>query len=260
MKIMTEGGFVSLNMPNLIYYTSLSDIKTVDTPIHIFNLIDENIHTKPFRFQELLGEEIATFMGRESIHYFLTKKDNCDFLGSYSFDIDGECYPNDFKWNILYRKGKRYTNTSDFIPFFLNQSKSKEAKKKFLVDLYQTFAIDLYMRQKDRADCNCMLLKENKDLYFSPMYDYSDSFHEGDSTLFFTYENPFYNLDHKNFPNFLENYPEFLVYLRQVKEINLMKMINSIKERYYFSYSDLFLDYWKRQEETSQKMLDKVIK
>lgn len=259
MKIMTEGGFVYLSMPNLIYYTPLSDIKTIDTPIHVYK-DNEKIHTKSFNFQELLGEEIATFMGRESVHYFLTEKDNCHFLASYNFDTDGECYPNDFKWNILYKKGKRYTNTTDFIPFFLKQIKSKESKDKFLVDLFQTFAIDLYMRQKDRADCNSMLLKDGKDLYFSPMYDYSDSFHPGDSSDFFNYENPFFNLDYHNYSEFLNKYPEFLDYLYQIKEIDLMKIIDRIKNKYYFSYSELFLDYWKQQEEMSQKLLEKIIK
>lgn len=260
MVVTTEIGSVYLNDANLIYYTPLSDIKTTDTPIFVLDEKKDNFYRKPFKFQELLGEEIAIFMGRESIHYFLTEKDNCHFLTSYNFDIDGECYPNDFKWNILYKKGKRYTNTNDFIPFFLKQSKSIESKKKFLVDLFQTFAIDLYMRQKDRADCNSMLLKDGKDLYFSPMYDYSDSFHPGNSSDFFNYENPFCNLDYHNYSEFLNKYPEFLDYLYQIKEIDLMKIIDRIKNKYYFSYSELFLDYWKQQEEMSQKLLEKIIK
>lgn len=259
MKVTTEIGPIYLSKINPIYFTSLSEIKTIDTQVSIIN-DDNGIYTKPFKFQELLGEEIATFMGRESIHYFLASKNNCNFLGSYSFDIDGECYPNDLKWNILYRKGRIYTNTTDFIPFFLKQSKSKESRDKFLVDLYQTFAIDLYMRQKDRADCNSMLLKDGKDLYFSPMYDYSDSFHANDSENYFTYENPFFNIDHNNYSIFLERYPEFLNYLNQAKEINLMKIIEHIKERYHFSYNDQFIEYWKNQEEISQKMLEKITK
>ncbi len=255
-------------------YNKLEDIKTKDTP---FTVPDEKssyisfcdgkrVFRKSFSFRELLGEEIATFMGRDTIHYFLLLKDNIYYLASFPFLEQKECYPDDLKefaFSNWKKKKKDKDCYEDFIPFFLGQSKSKPMKEKFLMTLYQTFAIDTYMRQTDRYSCNTMLYQEKENLFWAPMYDYSYSFASFDSEkdVFesFFYLNPFFSMKLNDYTEFLNRYPEFFNYLKQIETMDLMMQIDNIKRKYCFSYSIEFLDYWKKQEEMSQKVIQKIM-
>ncbi|MDE5586839.1 MAG: hypothetical protein K2I72_00530, partial [Bacilli bacterium] len=144
-------------------YNQILDIKTEDTPFlvpdqessYISLCGGKRVYRKSFSFRELLGEEIATFMGRDTIHYFLLLKDNVYYLASFPFIEQTECYPDDLKElaSLNYDENDKIC-CQNFIPFFLEQSKSEAMKRKFLTTLYQTFAIDTYMRQTDRYSCN----------------------------------------------------------------------------------------------------------
>lgn len=255
-------------------YNQISDIQTGDTPFsvpdqkssYIAFCDGKRVFRKFFSFRELLGEEIATFMGRDTVHYFLLLKDNVFYLASFPFIEKKECYPDDLK-ELALTDNQTSKNDSEYyrnyIPFFLEQSKDRIMREKFLKELYQTFAIDTYMRQKDRCSCNTMLCQENGNLFWAPMYDYGYSFENFDSedeTLKdFFYQNPFFEMELKDYSEFLNLYPEFLVYLEQIQKLDLMKLIENIKEKYFFYYSTHFLDYWKRQKEMSQQVIQKII-
>lgn len=255
-------------------YNQIEDIQTEDTPfsvpdkksLYISFCDGKRIFRKSFSFRELLGEEIATFMGRDTIHYFLLFKENVFYLASFPFIEQKECYPDDFK--ELYLPNRQdFENDNEYgqnyIPFFLKQSKDQKMREKFLKELYQSFAIDTYMRQTDRCSCNTMLYQEKDNLFWTPMYDYGCSFGNFDSEeevlKNFFYQNPFFSMKLQDYSKFLTLYPEFSIYLKQIQRLDLMKSIQNIKDKYCFSYSNRFLDYWKSQEEMSQKVIQKIM-
>lgn len=252
-------------------YNQLFNLRTIDTPFlvpdHEESFISfyngERIFRKSFSFQELLGEEIATFMERDTIHYFLLLKENVFYLASFPFLDQKECYPDDLKEDILYAQNKEVTDEKNFIPFFLEQSKTREMRESFLITLYQTFAIDTYMRQTDRCSCNSMLYQENSNLLWAPMYDYNFSFGSFESIKevlkSFNYQNPFFSMTLRDYSTFLELYPDFLNYLKQIQTLDFEKILLNIKDKYCFSYTEDFLSYWKRQEEVSQRVIQKII-
>lgn len=260
-----------------MFKNSLSSIvclQTIDTPFEVpdyeFSFIStcrgKRIFRKAFSLEELIGEEIAKFMNRESIHYFLLKKDGILQLGSYPIIEREECYPNDLKEDILFSENDfdgddRYEN---YVPFFLEQSKNPINRDKFLDDLYKTFAIDTYMRQKDRCSCNCMMYQDNNNLCWAPMYDYADSFSKFENIKEelnnYFYENPFFIMNLVDYSDFLDLYPDFNNYLKRIQNVDLQKVLRTIQSKYCFRYSNELLDYWKRQEELSQTVLQKVIR
>lgn len=255
-------------------YNQMEDIQTEDTPFSVpdrkssyISFCDgKRIFRKSFSFRELLGEEIATFMGRDTIHYFLLLKENVFYLASFPFIEQKECYPDDLKELYLPNSQNSESDSEcykNYIPFFLEKSKDQAMRKRFLNGLYQSFAIDTYMRQTDRCSCNTMLYQEKGNLFWAPMYDYGCSFENFDSEEAvlknFFYQNPFFSMKSQDYLEFLTLYPEFLVYLNQIQRLDLMKLIGNIKEKYCFSYSTRFLDYWKNQEEMSQKVIQKIM-
>lgn len=240
----------------------------------------KRIFVKAFNIRELIGEELANFMGRPSIHYFLLERNGIIQLASYPIleDLDHVIYPGDLIDDLIDSSTKTPFDDDfakgDCIPFFLDYCHTEEAKESFLTNLFQTFAIDTYMRQEDRCSCNCMMYKQSGQLYWAPMYDYEASFptfknfsscpiqekEELENYLnFFYYYNPFFELGIDQYSFFLEQYPEFRNYLEKIRNVSLSHILTIIKEHFAFSYSQEFTDYWLYQEEISQKVLSKVL-
>ncbi len=259
-------------------FLSIASLQTKDT---FFETVDGNsflptchghrIFVKGFNIRELIGEELANFMERPSARYFLVEKDGVLQLASLPFLSESQqiVYPGDLLEDYEDAvKGSTPFDDSfrlgDAIPFFLNCCHTEEAKDIFLTNLFQTFAIDTYMRQEDRCNCNCMMYECDEGLFWAPMYDYEASFYTFDEEEevfdYFNYDNPFFSLTLEDYRLFLERYPIFRSYLQRVQEVSLSHILTIIKERFAFSYSKEFIDYWSRQEEASQKILSRILK
>lgn len=250
--------------------TDIHNIKTAETPIlsieeaiatpAFFNGYPDGksfiwhkrkIYYKDFNINELIGMYIATYINRETVKYFLINHNGIN-LASYDFkDIDK-------RYLRFYELGIK---TSGDWKDILSICPNKDNKEKLLEQLSQMIAQDIYMRQEDRHVKNYMFARDKKEnISLAPSYDYTLTFDPDDLGEYKKYQTNFFSykigddLEHNEFHHGIKKYLHLLQQMNLISDI-----IKPIEEDFSFKFDDSILDDYKKEEETSQKILSKII-
>ena len=120
------------------------------------------------------------------------------------------------------------------------------------------FALDVYMGQKDRNHWNFIFEKYDNNIHLGPLYDYEYSFGRIDDNI--SYKNPLYNFCCTDDYEILYNiFPQFLDNLKFYEKLDLISIINEIGTELKLNLKNSDIEYYKSQEELSQKVLQKII-
>lgn len=121
-------------------------------------------------------------------------------------------------------------------------------------------ALDIYMRQEDRNLENYIFELFNNSISLGPLYDYTVAFDYYNNELQFFYHNGFVFLGQKEeFEELYKSYPIFKNYLEKVSKLDLVKLIKQIFEENYFRMNDKIVESYKKEEEKTQKLLQKIL-
>lgn len=230
----------------------------------------DNYYFKPFYLQELIGSTIAKNISLETVNYKLFK--NCPFdskqkssdimLASLDFKKENNFYFNIFSF-IEINCPELYDTMylENHLSHYLNQCVDKENRKIFINKFLKLVALDTYMRQKDRCRVNITLCRNKQTNFFdfSPIYDYEKSLLTEDVSKEFFYRNPIWPLNLYTYPIFCDEYPDFKDELTNLQKLDLMALIDEIASKYHFTMTSEIEDYYKKQEEISQLLLQKIL-
>lgn len=121
-------------------------------------------------------------------------------------------------------------------------------------------ALDIYMRQEDRNFENYIFEIFQNAISLGPLYDYTISFDYYNNDLPFFYYNSFVILERKEeYEEIYKAYPFFRIYLEKVSKLDLIKIIEQIFEDNNFRINDKIVENYKKEEEKSQKLLQKIL-
>ena len=140
----------------------------------------------------------------------------------------------------------------------LNCCPLDENKCQLLNEILEMFALDVYMGQKDRNHWNFIFEKYDNNIHLGPLYDYEYSFGRIDDNI--SYKNPLYNFCCTDDYEILYNiFPQFLDNLKFYEKLDLISIINEIGTELKLNLKNSDIEYYKSQEELSQKVLQKII-
>ena len=252
---------------------SFQQVADKNTPTIISNPYDpwyyegKRIYTKMFSIEELIGEIICQEMNIPSVHFeFLKTKENSIVLASRDFYKDGYYYkyPLDmvddaFDFDDEDTELVEDELMVDYLDFFKNQCISKENEEVLLKQIFKMFSIDTYMRQQDRVNCNVQLEINSKTnwIELAPLYDLEYSFRKSSSD--FIYRNPFYGMELENYKFLLTQYPEFKIQLENIRKLNMNLLLQKVESFFQINLPKYAYDYFYEEEETSQKLLHKIL-
>lgn len=217
--------------------------------------LDSFVYYKPFSLEEYIGEYIAKYLGLKTVENFIVDVRSKHFISSKSF-ID---------------KNKKYITPRDFINtgYLLNVNKldkifsllkKYDDLEKLIQDFFKMIALDIYMRQEDRNFENYLFELYNNSISLGPLYDYTIAFDYYNNDLPYFYYNDFVILEKKeDYEELYEFYPFFRTYIEKVKKIDLIELIKKIFEENYFRINDKIVENYKKEEEKTQKLLQKIL-
>ena len=209
-----------------------------------WTVINNNLYYyKLFNFNELIGEYLCKYLGLDSVHNELVIKDKELYLATKSFIEDGYIY--------------KMAEFDDF-DSLLEKCVSKQNRNEIIINHMKLFAIDIYMRQKDREHYSNITYKINKDKYISlaPVYDFSNAFNNNDY-----YNNVYYDIDFDvyEFNNLFKMYPTLRNELEKLYKLDFYYMLCSILSDYKLKMDDKQLMYYEKKSEKSEKILKRVL-
>ncbi|MBE6147410.1 MAG: hypothetical protein E7168_03655 [Firmicutes bacterium] len=250
---------------------NFNQVVTPDTKIILENVFDpwyyegKRIYTKNFSIEELIGEIICQEMNIKSVHFeFLESKKNGIVLASRDFYKDNYSYryPLDMVYDTLGEEEFDLLDDElmiDYLDFFKNLCISQENENFLLQQIFKMFSVDTYMRQEDRVNCNVQLEIDNCTnwIQLAPLYDLECSFRKHNSE--FIYRNPFCGLEIDKYKDSFSLYPEFKVQLENVQKLNMDELLRKVEHFFQINIPKQTYNYFYEEEETSQKLLSKIL-
>lgn len=199
---------------------------------------------------ELIGEQVAIEIGIRTVNFNLFENnDNSNII------IASKSFINPNSNYIDYRESLDDNNSNyDLKDMCLNDSNYQN----LMNNIFKMFAIDIYMGQKDRCYVNYKFEKYDTGyLDLAPLYDYTEaSWNEEPSYTCDLYD--FYSKE--SYDRFFNIYPNSLEMIKQIKEINLSKVLKEIELNKGIKLPQEVIDIYLQREEISQKKLEKIIK
>ena len=233
---------------------------------------NKDIYYKRFNFNEFIGEKLANKKKIKTNHYFLTYIDMKleSEIGQVSYSsINKQYIKGGFNLQIgsynFRENGIEYYSLQNLIDLekdniwnLLNCCPLDENKCQLLNEILEMFALDVYMGQKDRNHWNFIFEKYDNNIHLGPLYDYEYSFGRIDDNI--SYKNPLYNFCCTYDYEILYNiFPQFLDNLKFYEKLDLISIINEIGTELKLNLKNSDIEYYKSQEELSQKVLQKII-
>lgn len=209
--------------------------------------LDSYVYYKKFALEEFIGEYIAKYLNLRTVENFIIKRNGTLYIATKNF----------------VQKDREYINPSTiyYQKFTVLNSLGEIEKNKQLIDeFFKMSALDIYMRQEDRSFENYIFEKIGNSMFLAPLYDYTISFDYYNNDMPFFYYNGILflkNLDY--FSTYLNIFPNFRKYVEEVAQIDLIKFIEQIFEDNNFRINDKILENYKKEEEKSQKLLQKIL-
>lgn len=233
---------------------------------------NKDIYYKRFNFNEFIGEKLANKKKIKTNHYFLTYIDMKleSEIGQFSYSsINKQYIKGGFNLQIgsynFRENGIEYYSLPNLIDLekdniwnLLNCCPLDENKCQLLNEILEMFALDVYMGQKDRNHWNFIFEKYDNNIHLGPLYDYEYSFGRIDDNI--SYKNPLYNFCCTDDYEILYNiFPQFLDNLKFYEKLDLISIIDEIGTELKLNLKNSDIEYYKSQEELSQKVLQKII-
>ena len=125
---------------------------------------------------ELIGEYLAKKLGLDSVHYEIARlqtPSGREAIGLASENFYKRGYKYVFMRDLDVRRN--YDNPSN-LDQMKPLCKDDENYKQLVTELSKMAALDLYMVQVDRRECNFQFRKRGKELHLAPLYDFEESF------------------------------------------------------------------------------------
>lgn len=217
--------------------------------------LDSFVYYKPFSLEEYIGEYIAKYLNVNTVENFIVDVEGQKFIASKNFVNKNIEYisPKDIIFSIysykinnlenLFHKISEYNNSAKFISYF-----------------FKMIALDIYMRQEDRNLENYFFELYNNSILLGPLYDYTVAFDYYNNEFSYYYHNGFVILEQKEeLEEMFKDYPFFRTYLEKVSRLDLVKLIKQIFEENYFKINDKIMENYKKEEEKTQKLLQKIL-
>lgn len=209
--------------------------------------LDSYVYYKKFSLEEFIGEYIAKYLKLKTVENFIIERNGILYIATKNF----------------VQKDREYIHPSTicYQKFTSLNSLSEIENNEMLIDsFFKMSALDIYMRQEDRSFDNYIFEKIGKNLFLGPVYDYTISFDYYNNELPFSYYNEILFLRNiKCFSTYLKIFPNFKKYVERVAKIDLIKLIEQIFEDNNFRINNKILENYKKEEEKSQKLLQKVL-
>ena len=111
------------------------------------------------------------------------------------------------------------------------------------------YAIDIYMRQMDRADVNILFEKTNEGYELAPLYDYTSSMA---GNYFKTYYNGINDIE-------LTKANMDKVFLDMLSRVDLEKIVNDICDEYRLINTGDIKEYYKEEQEKSVNLIKSIL-
>lgn len=208
-------------------------------------------YAKRTNINEFIGEELANQINSKTACFEIFQNINGNiFIASKSFKKT-TCtyyYPLDFV--------KKFP-ISNHLENLENICLDKENYINFLNNIFKMFSIDIYMDQLDRFSNNIQFEQLNTGYTdLAPVYDYSIA--DWDSSIM--YHNSLHSFsDEDSYFDFYTKYPNLLEFLKQIQIINMSKVLENIENNKGILLPDKIKDIYLKNEETTQKKLEKII-
>lgn len=198
---------------------------------------------------EQVGEALAKKMWLPTSHNILGIKNGNIVNMSENFKEPGKTYCNPsqiFSYSDVDKLQlfKRILKTDNY--------------EKLENDILKMYAIDIYMRQMDRADVNILFEKTNEGYELAPLYDYTSSMA---GNYFKTYYNGINDIDltKANMDKVFNMYPRLRVYLDMLSRVDLAKIVDDICNEYKLINTGDIKEYYKEEQEKSVNLIKSIL-
>lgn len=227
---------------------------------------EEENYTHPFYLlDELMGSYLATKKGMEAISYFIAtikQKKKQKILGLASKNFKKEGYDYYFGEYFYETCRKDFGEIYDFqcisnLEFF--------CQERFLNQILELFALDVFMLQKDRKSANVQfqINKITKETNLAPLYDFSNCNSRIDKEGLYL-QNCFLVIKEGNLCQLIKKYPYFASCLSTFLEIGMREPFEKICESFHFNQDceayEKALSYYQIKEENQRKDLGLYLK
>jgi len=211
---------------------------------------------------ELLGSYLAEERNLDTVKYHVAR--NHFFVGlasvnfktpEYKYMLMSDMIKDIFDGPV----GFLYLNILEEFPI------DETNKNMFMSHLFDLFALDIYMLQRDRGNVNLQFKEDKNTGYFdlAPIYDYarcSSNIPEGGIST----QNKIVFLNDSNIIRLAKEYPLFYEKLMQCFNQNMAKTWDRICDDYNFNKDtaeyDRVYDYYQLKDERQKKYLEQIIK
>ena len=232
-----------------IWYFFLKDLEDCSYPFYIID--------------ELMGYYLARKRNLASVEYQIAKTKDEYGIASINFKSDKYEY---FTFANLYKNMNNINcGYSKNIKGLLKLCINPENEKLLLSHLFQMFAMDIYMLQRDRCDINLQFQKNKKTKEFdlAPIYDFSSCLSKMDMDDLETIENIIVDLNEETIPLLAEEFPKFKEELLFFLDQNMIDVWNEICLDYQLNQDCLAYEkikrHYKLKDKSSKKYIRKLI-
>ena len=250
------------------------DIINDSTPVIVAKKINEGlaeisglpiIYHKDFDINEFIGEELALMSGVGTVHYFplvFDKKDKFFTIKNY-FDRCEALRVGSFDFK---EPGVMYCDNSSLFPsdakrsfeLLLSLCDSDEKREKFIDELLDLYALDIYSGQTDRPGNIYYEIHTDGSVHVGRMFDYEQSFDFGDDEYYGTDFHTFESID--DYQEFMVKYPALKTKLEGYRGVEIDKVIRKMAISRRFDISGLDMDRYKKFDYETHKKLEKILK
>ena len=198
---------------------------------------------------EQVGEALAKKMWLPTSHNILGIKNGYVVNMSENFKEQGKLYLNP---DQIFANG-----CYDQLQLF-KKMLPQENYAKLENDVLKMYAIDIYMRQLDRANVNILFEKTKEGYELAPLYDYTSSMA---GNYFKTYYNALCEMDMNkaSMEKVFETYPRLRVYLDMLSRVDLAKIVDDICNEYKLINTGDIKEYYKEEQEKSVNLIKSIL-
>lgn len=222
---------------------------------------DEDNGAFPFYIiDELMGTYLAKKRNLPTVSYEITQASNNYGLASVNFKNKKQLYYN--LESLL--ESVKFITSIDNIEILKNYTINELNEQQFMSHLFNLFALDIHMLQKDRGDANLQFQIDKETNYFdiAPLYDYSNcSSKVGLSGI--NVMNKIIRLDYLNIEKLARKYPEFRECLELCLEHNMKEIFEQICLDYKFNQDcsayERVKDYYEIKDESQKQYIKELL-
>ena len=219
---------------------------------------------------ELMGSHLAKKCNLQAVSYQVAKvksklpcKNNEQYgIASINFKKQEFAYTT---FNKI-ANNEIFLNDIDKIKYLKNFCIDIENEKIFQKHLFQLFALDIYMLQKDRCNLNLQFQKNKITNQFdiAPLYDFSNCLPNIGMAGLDQLKNIIINLNELTIRSLCREYPQFKEELSFWLEQSMKDTWNEICEEYHFNQEcsayERIKDYYEIKDESVKKNIKQIIK